>query len=67
MTIALFPKGFAYDVVVLEREVVFRDLLEAENQGSGLGVGPGALIHKARASSLILGVLEDALELGVGR
>jgi len=67
MTIAFFSKGFPYDMVVLEREVILGDFLEAENQGSGLGIGPGALIHKARASSFILGVLENTLELGVGR
>lgn len=60
-------KGAAYNVVVLERKVFLGNLLEAQNQSSGFGVGPGALVDEARTSSLILGVFKDALELGVCR
>lgn len=54
-------------MVVLEREIVLGDFLEAKDQSLGLSLGPGTLVNEARASLLILGVLEDTLELGVGR
>lgn len=54
------------DVVVGERKVVLGNLLEPQDDGAGGGMGPPAGGDEGRASSLVLGVVEDALEVGVG-
>lgn len=56
----------AYNVVVLEREILLRDLLEAKDQSSSRSFGPRAGRDESGASGLILGVFEDSLEVGVG-
>lgn len=54
-------------MVVLEREIVLGDLLEAKDQSSSRGLRPRAARNERGAGSLILGVFENSLKVGVGR
>jgi hypothetical protein len=53
-------------MVVLQGKVFLGNLLETQDQGARLGIDPSFSGDKLGASSLILGVLKDALEVGVG-
>lgn len=52
-------------MVVLEREVLLGDLLEAKDQSSSRSSRPRAGRDESGASSLILRVFEDSLKVGI--
>lgn len=53
------------NVVISQGKAVLGDLLEAEDQGAGGGIGPAAGGDEGRSGRLVLGVVEDAAEIGV--
>lgn len=56
----------AYEMVVLQGEILLGDLLEADDEGARGGIGPCSCGDEGRADGLVLLVVEDAAEVGVG-
>lgn len=60
-----YSKAF-HILVVLEREVVLGNLLEAKDDSTGLSISnPSSLLDERRTSSLVFRVFENALKVGV--
>lgn len=53
-------------LVILEGKVLLRNLLQAKNNSAGGSIGPDTTWNESSTSSLILRILENALEVGVG-